>query len=261
MNGPSSSPRGEHTSAPGRTWESRLVRTEEVVQDDAPEPRSNRAARRAEARARRRRDPMAAQRPPRKPQKGTPTPRGPENDHRGTPDGDRPADERTEPRARVFVLQRDRDMSGVSGTGVVADGVLWPDGTASIRWRGHHPSIVFWSGGITDAEAVHGHGGATRIVWLDTAPDNRRATPDITPAAPAVASADITRTLPDTDDTALRGALLVLLSRAGRGTLSPADGRLLEQHVERLLAERDALAAALDHHARRVGHRIEQTDP
>lgn len=68
--------------------------------------------------------------------------------------------------SRRFHLQRDRDVSGVSGTGVVALGVLWPDQTASVRWLGDRPSIVFWDD-MADAVAVHGHGGATRIVWTD----------------------------------------------------------------------------------------------
>ncbi|MEE4546480.1 hypothetical protein V2S66_31510 [Streptomyces sp. V4-01] len=69
---------------------------------------------------------------------------------------------------RLFTLQRDHDITGVSGTGTVADGVLWPDNTVSIRWRGDRPSIVHW-GALADAEHVHGHGGATRIVWRDAA--------------------------------------------------------------------------------------------
>jgi hypothetical protein len=74
----------------------------------------------------------------------------------------------TEPRR--FQLLRHTDISGVSGTGVVADGVLWPDGTASLRWKGERPSTVHWDR-IADAEAVHGHGGATEIVWLDEGDD------------------------------------------------------------------------------------------
>jgi hypothetical protein len=76
-----------------------------------------------------------------------------------------------EPRfARPFVLQRDRDISGVSGTGLVADGVLWPDGTVSIRWTGPMPSTVFWHS-LANALHVHGHGGATRVVWADAPAD------------------------------------------------------------------------------------------
>jgi hypothetical protein len=66
--------------------------------------------------------------------------------------------------ARPFVLARDVDHTGASGTGIVADGVLWPDGTVSIRWRGERPSIVFWHS-LADARAVHGHEGSTRFVW------------------------------------------------------------------------------------------------
>jgi hypothetical protein len=74
---------------------------------------------------------------------------------------------------RRFHLLRHRDMSGISGTGVVALGVRWPDGTASVRWLGPRPSIVFWDrGGMADAEHVHGHGGATEIVWDDEAPSH-----------------------------------------------------------------------------------------
>ncbi|TMR97573.1 hypothetical protein EJK15_17525 [Nonomuraea basaltis] len=67
---------------------------------------------------------------------------------------------------RLFFLQRDHDVSGISGTGRVADGVLWPDGSVSVRWRGARPSLVHWSC-LDDVEAIHGHGGATQIVWID----------------------------------------------------------------------------------------------
>ncbi|SDM47213.1 hypothetical protein SAMN04487981_101632 [Streptomyces sp. cf386] len=74
---------------------------------------------------------------------------------------------------RLFHLQRDHDVSGVSGTGRVANGVLWPDGTVSLRWIGERPSTVHWDR-LADAEHVHGHGGATRIVWADEQPPGDR---------------------------------------------------------------------------------------
>ncbi|MEV5592200.1 hypothetical protein [Streptomyces sp. NPDC052496] len=49
------------------------------------------------------------------------------------------------------------------------------------------------------------------------------------------------------DDTATRDALLVLLSRAARGVLTPDEGLLLRQHVEHLL--RDRCAEDAHHHA------------
>ncbi|MFE9736147.1 hypothetical protein ACFYO9_37475 [Streptomyces sp. NPDC005863] len=71
--------------------------------------------------------------------------------------------------SRRFHLQRDHDVTGVSGTGRVAEGTLWSDGTASVRWLGDRPSTVAWDN-IADAEHVHGHGGHTHIVWDDPEP-------------------------------------------------------------------------------------------
>jgi hypothetical protein len=52
---PSSSPRGEHPGRPGTGWETELRSTgEHVVADDEPQPRANRAARRAGRRKRNR---------------------------------------------------------------------------------------------------------------------------------------------------------------------------------------------------------------
>ncbi|EST22801.1 hypothetical protein [Streptomyces niveus] len=67
-----------------------------------------------------------------------------------------------------FVLRRHDDVTGISGEGSVADGVMWPDRTASVRWRGEHPSIVFWDRGRASVEFVHGHVGATEVRFLDS---------------------------------------------------------------------------------------------
>lgn len=56
MSGPSSSPRGERAGTPGATWEQQLVHTEQVIDDDAPDPAPNRATRRAMQRAARRKN-------------------------------------------------------------------------------------------------------------------------------------------------------------------------------------------------------------
>lgn len=72
---------------------------------------------------------------------------------------------------RRFELHRDEDVSGVSGTGVVAEGVAFGgDGPVALRWTSEWPtSVVFHDRGIESLEAVHGHNGRTRIVWLDPA--------------------------------------------------------------------------------------------
>lgn len=56
MSGPSSTPRDEHTPRPGVTWQTRPVRVEQLVDDEAPDPRPNRQTRRALARAARRKN-------------------------------------------------------------------------------------------------------------------------------------------------------------------------------------------------------------
>ncbi|WP_251054063.1 hypothetical protein [Streptomyces sp. ISL-66] len=76
--------------------------------------------------------------------------------------------------SRRFHLLRHHDVTGVSGDGIVADGVLWPDGAASVRWRGEHPSVVFWDRGQLSVDHVHGHGGFTEIVWDDNGSDASR---------------------------------------------------------------------------------------
>lgn len=66
---------------------------------------------------------------------------------------------------KQFHLVRDEDVSGVSGTGVVAEGVQFSDGTVALRWTaGEHRSTVVWND-IKSVEVIHGHNGATRIEW------------------------------------------------------------------------------------------------
>jgi hypothetical protein len=70
---------------------------------------------------------------------------------------------------RRFELHRDEDVSGVSGTGIVAEGVAFSDGgPVALRWTSEWPtSVVFHDRGVESLEAVHGHNGRTRIVWID----------------------------------------------------------------------------------------------
>lgn len=65
---------------------------------------------------------------------------------------------------RAFVLQRNVDTSGISGTGVVAAGVQFGDGVCVLRWLSEHRSTGVYAS-IADLVAVHGHGGATELIW------------------------------------------------------------------------------------------------
>lgn len=71
---------------------------------------------------------------------------------------------------RHFELVRQDDVSGVSGTGVVAEGVEFWDGTVAMRWlepQGHQ-STSFYAD-IEDVIAIHGHEGRTSIRYVDDA--------------------------------------------------------------------------------------------
>jgi len=67
---------------------------------------------------------------------------------------------------RSFLLVRDEDETGVSGTGVVAWGALFPDGRAVMRWCTDTASTAVYDS-IADVETIHGHGGKTHIEWAD----------------------------------------------------------------------------------------------
>lgn len=64
---------------------------------------------------------------------------------------------------QVFQLTRDDDVIGFSGVGVVADGVIWPDGTVSMRCCGPVRTTVE-AACVSDIQTIHGHDGATRVV-------------------------------------------------------------------------------------------------
>ena len=67
---------------------------------------------------------------------------------------------------RRFHLVRDQDITGVSGIGIVAEGVLFSTGWVALTWLTAVNSLVFYPT-IGNVEHIHGHNGATRIVWLD----------------------------------------------------------------------------------------------
>jgi hypothetical protein len=67
---------------------------------------------------------------------------------------------------RPFHLIRDTDVTGISGTGTVAAGVIWDDGTVSMRWLTYTASSSFYNS-IEDVETIHGHQGATKVHFAD----------------------------------------------------------------------------------------------
>ena len=68
---------------------------------------------------------------------------------------------------RLFVLHRIKDESGVSGTGDVAEGIEFSNGKCALCWITQYRSIAIYDS-IRELEAIHGHDGETKIVWLKT---------------------------------------------------------------------------------------------
>lgn len=74
--------------------------------------------------------------------------------------------ERIDLRGRRFVMVRTEDVSGSSGTGWVANGVEFPDGTCVIHWNTEHTSTAIYAN-VGELLAIHGHNGATTVKWID----------------------------------------------------------------------------------------------
>ena len=65
-----------------------------------------------------------------------------------------------------FLLVRTEDVSGISGTGTVAEGILFSDGRAVLRWVTRLRSVAVYDS-MEDVEAIHGHDGRTTVQWVD----------------------------------------------------------------------------------------------
>lgn len=65
---------------------------------------------------------------------------------------------------QTFVLDRVVDETGVSGTGVVAEGVIFSNGWVALTWLTETTSVVFYPN-IQAVQKIHGHGGKTRLVY------------------------------------------------------------------------------------------------
>jgi hypothetical protein len=69
-----------------------------------------------------------------------------------------------ERRMRTFRLERREDVSKVSGTGTVAEGVEFSDGRVAMRWLSQRPTTTLFES-IEDLIWIHGHGGTTEVVY------------------------------------------------------------------------------------------------
>mgnify|MGYP007070612307 CR=1 FL=1 len=63
---------------------------------------------------------------------------------------------------KKFYLYRKEDETGVSGTGIVAEGVIFHNGVCALCWRSDHPSVAIYQS-IDEVKFIHGHHGKTVI--------------------------------------------------------------------------------------------------
>ena len=64
---------------------------------------------------------------------------------------------------RAFHLLRLDDVSGVSGTGRVAEGVVFSNGLVALTWLSPYPTVAVYPSAAA-VEAIHGHDGRTLVV-------------------------------------------------------------------------------------------------
>ena len=76
-----------------------------------------------------------------------------------------------------FHLVRFKDVNDVSGTGLVAEGVVFSDGQAVLKWL-RPPYALGVYASIFELLAVHGHDGQTVIEWVDINLDLIRCKPE-----------------------------------------------------------------------------------
>lgn len=75
------------------------------------------------------------------------------------------------PTFRKFHLERHEDISGTSGTGRVCEGIVFSDGVTVLHWLSACASTNIYANWESVIQ-VHGHGGATEIVFDDPAPEH-----------------------------------------------------------------------------------------
>jgi hypothetical protein len=69
-------------------------------------------------------------------------------------------------KGKRFYLERKEDVSGLSGTGIVAEGIEFINGLIAMSWLSPHPCVIIYPS-IRQIEELHGHQGRTVVIWID----------------------------------------------------------------------------------------------
>jgi hypothetical protein len=77
---------------------------------------------------------------------------------------------------RRFYLQRNQDISGVSGLGHIAEGCQFDNGWCALVWltpnNNENDEVHGYYRSIERLVKIHGHEGATQVIWVDDESSN-----------------------------------------------------------------------------------------
>lgn len=79
----------------------------------------------------------------------------------------------TKSNIRRFCLNRKEDETGISGTGIVAEGVEFTNGAVVMTWYSPHRCVNVYES-IKTVYELHGHDGKTEVVWIDKIKETKR---------------------------------------------------------------------------------------
>jgi len=65
-----------------------------------------------------------------------------------------------------FVLVRDKDVTGRSGTGIVAEGIVFMDGIVILKWLREPYALGIYET-LEALISVHGHEGNTHVEFIE----------------------------------------------------------------------------------------------
>lgn len=75
-------------------------------------------------------------------------------------------------RLREYYLQRNEDFSGVSGTGIVAEGVVMPSGKCIHEWSQSYVVSHNIYPNVQSVQHIHGHEGRTIVKFVGEEKEN-----------------------------------------------------------------------------------------
>ena len=67
---------------------------------------------------------------------------------------------------KTFVLNRITDETGISGTGIIAEGAEFTNGKCVLSWLTEFTSVAVYDS-LETLMHIHGHDGNTELIWQE----------------------------------------------------------------------------------------------